>query len=152
MANFDRRLAEAVRVAIAAANTAEELPEAVTVERKYRPKREAKDLETPVVTVAHGLRAREPASRAHDTRTHTVRVGIQARVAQVDGDVPDARCDELSDLTEALMDLIGNQLNAFESATLDGISTDPFYDPMMLENPGIWQGILTLTYTRSARR
>lgn len=148
MPNFDRELAAHLRTAIATAT----LPEAVVVERKYRPKREAKDLDTPVVTVAHGLQSRETASRIHDLREHTLRVGIQARLDQTDGQISDSRCDALSDLTEAIMDLIGATVSTYGSATLRSITTEPFYDPAAMDNPGIWQGILTLVYSRNARR
>lgn len=146
--NFDRRLAEHLRAAIAAA----ELPEPVTVERRYRPKREAKDLHPPVITVAHGLQTREPSSRIHETREHTVRIGIQARLDQTAGQVVESRCDALSDLTEALMDLLSDDLATFENATIRSIATEPFYDPAAMDNPGIWQGVLTVTYNRTARR
>lgn len=148
MANFDRELAKHIRDVIADAT----LTETVVVERKYRPKREAKDLGTPVVTVAHGMQQREPASRIHDMREHTIRIGIQARLDQVAGQVDDSRCDQLSDLTESIMDLIGDEVQTYGSATMRSMATEPFYDPAAMDNPGIWQGILTLTYARSARR
>lgn len=148
MANFDRLLAEHIRETLAAAT----FSETVVVERKYRPKRQAKDLDEPVITVAAGLQNREVnASRLHSAREHTIRVGIQCKLKQEAGQVSDARCDELADLTESVMDLIEAQVSQYESATITTINTEPMYDPEQMDNPGIWQGAITAVYRRIAR-
>lgn len=152
MANFDRLLAAYIRSVIESASASDALSETVSVARNYRPKREAKDIDGPIVTVAHGLQSRESSSRIHQKRTHRIAIVLQAKIEQIDGQVDDERCDELSDLTESLLDLISTGADSYDSASLESITTDPFYDPEAMDNPGIWQGILIATYSRNARQ
>lgn len=147
MANFDRQLAEFIRGKLEDAT----FPETVDVARNYKPKREAAELQTPVLTVAHGYQQRTPASRSQMRCEHMIRVGIEALVQQEDGQFPDDRGDELSDLTEAVIDTIESDCGTYEGATLTEITTEPFYDVEAMDNPGIWRGVLTLTYTRTRR-
>ncbi|MEL6897741.1 MAG: hypothetical protein AAFP90_16700 [Planctomycetota bacterium] len=123
-----------------------------TIQRRYLPSYDITDLQAVKIAVAPRLQTRRGAERARNTaREHTIQVAPHwAAAHKPDGQIIDARVDTFLELMEAIHDAITYTIRIADGATFTWIatSTDPLYDPQLLQSPGVLRGVITATYKR----